>query len=74
MAKPKGWLFKPNWYLYHNNEIVACWYCHAKREAKALAKCYVDEAKIRNPQRPLKLRIWKKDFRLVPMYKGVDDA
>ena len=74
MAKKKKWARKPNWYLSHNDIYVACWYCDTRREAKALANSYIDGAKKNNKLKPMKLRIYKKDFSLSCIYKGADDA
>ena len=68
------WHRKPNWYLYFRDYIIACWYSDTKSQAKVLAKTYVDEAKKRNKNKPQKLRIYKKHFRLSQLAKGVDDA
>ena len=69
-----GWRNKPNWWLYHFDKLVACWYCSTKREAKALAKCYVDGAKETNKLKKVGYRVFKKDFNLVPTAKGANDA
>lgn len=69
-----SWISNPNWYLYHHEFIVACWYCATKREAKALAAAYVTGAKKNNKLKPMKLRVYKKNFRLSQLAKGADDA
>jgi len=74
MANKEKWARKPNWYLSHNGNYVACWYSETKRQAKEVANAHVSIAKSNNYRKPVKLRIYKKDFNLSQMYKGADDA
>jgi len=65
---------KPNWWLFHNGELHACWYSDTKAQAKEVANAHVNIAKSRNALKKPVDRIYKKQFKLRNSRKGEHDA